>query len=890
MKQFLCIALTICCLASRLLAGDGPEANAVPKRVYYTKKVETPNIKLDGIPDEPAWEEVPWSGDFIQHQPHENIPPAQPTRFKIMYDSRYLYIAYHAMDTMPDKIVRRMGRRDEFPGDWMEINIDSYHDLRTAFSFTLSASGVRGDEFISQNGNYWDASWNPVWYAKTHMAEDGWTAEVKIPFSQLRYGNEPDKVWGIQVQRMVFRKDERSTWQFIPRNSGVWVSGFGELRGLKGIPPQNQIEIAPYVVAQTERYRKVEGNPFATGADSRISGGLDGKVAVTSDLMFDFTVNPDFGQVEADPSQVRIDGFQNFFEERRPFFIESRNIFDYQITGSQAGGDYDSDILFYSRRIGSQPHGYPGLTNGEYASVPDKTTILGAGKFSGKTKNGWSIGVLESVTQREYATIDHGGERRREMVEPLTSYFVSRLQKDIDGGNTVLGGIFTAVNREQDLSQLLHKQAYSGGLDFLHYRQNRTWYYKGNVIFSHVNGSPEAIYRTQTSIEHLFQRPNIREAKLDPDRTSLTGTGGTFAFGKSGGKLNEHGRVVRMETGFTWRSPELELNDIGFMLSANEINHFAWLGLLAQKPFSIFRTARINYNHWSRWDFGGQLLYVAVNGNAHGTFKNYWSTGMGLTWNPYEVSNAALRGASSLRKPPGGGMHVYINTDSRKRVTASLSTDQSGGFGNTVLYQDYSLSVTAQPVDAFKISLSSGYNYFWRRKDQFVDAVDYNGALRTIVGQVSQQTLRITARLTYNITPDLTVQYYGQPYITRPLYGNFGYVVDPLHADYDQRFYSFTQDQLTEGGNGFLVDEDRDGKADYSFNKPDFNFVQFRSNLVVRWEYKPGSEFYLVWSQGSTPDVARDLYTPIGSSLFDNAFGQEARNIVLVKFTYRFLK
>jgi hypothetical protein len=236
------------------------------------------------------------------------------------------------------------------------------------------------------------------------------------------------------------------------------------------------------------------------------------------------------------------------------------------------------------------------------------------------------------------------------------------------------------------------------------------------------------------------------------------------------------------------------------------------------------------------------------------------------------------------------GSFAYINTDSRKKVTAGCEFNSGWGFNQTVMFRDVSLSVSAQPFDAFRMSLSTGYTYFWRRQDQFVDQVSYNEDIRTIVGEVSQQTLRVTLRLSYNITPDLTVQYYGQPFITRPLYSNFGYVVDPLNESYDARFHKFNPNEISEGGNGYQVDEDNDGLADYSFARPDFNFVQFRSNLVIRWEYRPGSEFYLVWSQASTPDVASDLSSPVGNSLFDNAFGQQARNIGLVKFTYRFLK
>jgi hypothetical protein len=596
--------------------------------------------------------------------------------------------------------------------------------------------------------------------------------------------------------------------------------------------------------------------------------------------------------VEADPSQVRIDGYQNFFDERRPFFIESRNIFDYQLTGSEAGGDYDADLLFYSRRIGSSPHGYPNVGIGEYIKYPQNTSILGAAKFSGKTKDGWSIGVLESVTEREMATIDNNGQKRKELVEPATNYFVGRLQKDSKDGNTILGGIITGVNRGNGLNDVLHRNAYSGGFDFLHYWKNRAWYIRGNIVFSHVQGSKEAILNTQTSFEHLFQRAGASEISVDPNRTSLTGTGGTVRFGKIGGKSGRLGQVFKFETGLTFRSPSLELNDIGFMLAADEINHFTWAGLHYQKSFWFFRTARLNYNHWSRWDYGGKFLYQAFNFNSHATFKNNWQSGMGLTWNPYEVTNNALRGVSALRHPAGIGYNMYTTTDSRKKVYASLSFSDGWGFEHTMKQNEVDLSLYFQPMDALAITLSGTYASYWRRQDQFVDNVSDGNTIRSIIGQVSQKTVRFTGRVDYNITPDLTVQYYGQPYITRPIYSHFGYVSNPLAKKYNDRFYVFKDNQISYNSNSneYFVDENSDGTPEYSFSKPDFNFVQFRSNLIVRWEYKRGSELYLVWSQANTPNALEDLDTPVVKSLFDNVFAEQARNIFLIKWTYRFLR
>ncbi|HEV7782306.1 MAG TPA: DUF5916 domain-containing protein [Chitinophagaceae bacterium] len=886
-KTILLLLLVNLCALS---AWSNPADTTIEKKKYFTKRLST-TINLDGKPDEEAWNQVEWGGDFIQYQPNEGKAPSFPSQFKILYDDKFLYIAYQCFDNAPDSIVKRMSRRDQFPGDWMEINIDSYHDLRTAFSFTLSVSGVRGDEFVSNNGDNWDGSWNPIWYSKTHVHDKGWSAEVKIPLSQLRYGNEKDKVWGIQVHRRLFRKEERSTWQYIPQNSGVWVSRFGELHGLKDIPTYKQVEIAPYVIMQADKYKKEPGNPFAKGLDGKVTGGVDGKFAVTNDLILDFTVNPDFGQVEADPSQVRIDGFQNFFPEQRPFFIESRNIFDYQLTGSQLGGDYDADLLFYSRRIGSSPHGYPHTGPDEFVKYPQNTSILGAAKFSGKTKKGFSIGILESITQREMATIDKNGQRRKEMVEPLTNFFVTRFQKDFNGGQTIIGGIITGVNREKGLSDILHRSAYSGGLDFVHFWKNRSWYVRGNVVFSQVRGTKEAIYNTQTAFEHLFQRPDADEVTLDPDRTSLTGTGGTVRFGKSAGKSGKHGEVFKFETGFTYRSPSLELNDIGFMLTANEINHFTWAGLQFQKSFSIFRQARMNINHWAKWDGSGRFIFDFINFNAHATFKNNWQTGGGLSYNPFEISNNALRGSSAMRRPIGIGPNFYVSSDSRKKIYGQVNLGGFAGFENTVKSRDFSLSLIFQPLDALNISLSGSYSYYWRRQDQFVENISYNNQTRSIVGEVTQKTLRFTARINYNITPDLTLQYYGQPYITRPLYSHFAYVSSPMAKEFNDRFHIFTPNEISFNNGTYSIDENHDAITDYSFGQPDFNFVQFRSNLIVRWEYKRGSELFLVWSQGSTADAFNELDTPVFNSLFDNAFGGDAgRNIFLVKWTYRFLK
>lgn len=886
MKKSPAVLIAVLCLLTSFIFAQ--EQDTIQRKAYETNRAPNNSITLDGVFDEPAWNVVEWGGDFIQRNPYEGKAPTQETAFKILYDDKYLYFAFRCYDSSPDSIVKRMSRRDGFEGDWVEVNIDSYNDKRTAFSFTTSVSGVRGDEFISNNGGNWDTSWNPIWNAKTTIDSLGWTAEVKIPLSQIRYAQKDEHVWGLQFTRRDFREESRSVWQFIPQNSGNWVSSFGELRGLKGLKAQKQVEIQPYVVAQAETFEKVEGNPFATGSGTRLSGGLDGKWGVTSDLTLDYTINPDFGQVEADPSALTLDGFRIFFSERRPFFIENRNLFDYDYASAEAGGPFTSDNLFYSRRIGGSPHGYPDLGDGEYADVPANTTILGAAKFSGKTKKGLGIGILESVTAQEVAVIDHNGERREEVVEPLSNFFVGRVTQDFDEGQTVLGGIFTAVNRNLDGTNLdfLHKDAYTGGLDLRHWWKDRTYFVQANAVFSRVGGSTNAITRTQNSFEHYFDRPDADHLELDTTATSLAGTGGALKVGR----LNKR---WMFETGVNWRSPGLELNDIGFMTNADDINYFLWTGYRWNKPFSIFRFLGVNYNHWSSWDFGGNNLYQAVNVNAHSMFKNFWGMGGGLTYENKDISNNALFGGPALRKSRGLAPWFYLYSDQRKVVQLNVNGFFARGFEKedprTVNVSNFSVGIFVQPTNALNFSIRPSYNRH-ERKIQNVSRTDFEGQPRYIAGTVDQKTLSITLRLNYNITPNLTLQYYGQPFISKGQYKDFKYITNSLAEDFTDRFYQFSDQEISFNAKEeyFSVDENQDGEIDYTFDNPDFNFMQFRSNLVARWEYIPGSEIFLVWSQGITN--FGDPNERLVPSLSDNLFSEQAHNIFLIKMTYRFLR
>ena len=850
----------------------------IEKRSYTTKSLignESPVV--DGLLNDKCWDIVPWSEEFIEREPDENTPPSEQTKFKIVYDKNFLYIGIRCFDKDPKKIVKRLSRRDGFEGDWVEVNIDSYHDKRTGFSFTSSVSGVKGDEFISDNGNNWDGSWNPIWYLKTNIDEEGWTTEVKIPFSQLKFGNDKEQTWGIQVQRRIFRLEERSTWQRIPQDAPGWVSEFGELKGLIDLEPQKQIEIQPFLATQLNTYKKEEGNPYRKGNDTKLNGGLDAKIGVTNDLTLDLTINPDFGQVEADPAAIALDGFQIFFEERRPFFVENKNIFNYRFADNQ-------DNLFYSRRIGRSPQGGVNAASNEYVDRPTNTTILGAAKFSGKTKNGWSLGVLESVTDREYAKISDNVTEREQLVEPLTNYFVGRAQKDFNNRNSFFGMIFTATNRnlQGDDLNYLRKAAYTGGFDFEHNWKKRKYFFKATLVASRVEGSKDAILSTQYSLTHLFQRVDAGNVEIDPDRTSLTGTGGKLEIGK--GSVG-HWRYSGL---FVWRSPELELNDIGFLRQADELKQYGFLSYQTLKPFGNFRKIYTEFLQLTTQDFDGNFNRLQYSVSSNANLKNNWYINAEMVYKPIIYTNTILQGGPRFRYSEEFVKAVYINTDSRKKISFNAGLVHSQGSSDSFSYLEYSIGAQYQPINSFTISLSPSYTIN-KSKTQYVTETSFGGDPRYIMADLNQKTFSATLRLNYTINPNLTIQYYGQPFISNGVYKQFNRVTNPTAKYYGDRIATFNPSQISfdAGSDSYAVDENTDGTPDYSIGNPNFSQVSFNSNLVVRWEYIPGSEIFLVWSQGiyGQGNPKDDLFQGINKQIL----GSRPENIFLIKATYRFI-
>ncbi|MBK7670153.1 MAG: hypothetical protein IPJ24_02010 [bacterium] len=875
------VALVLCLAAPAAAqvtdASQVAGSTTVATRSYETRRIAGESPRLDGLVDDPAWNAVEWSGGFVQREPADGAAPSQQSQVKVLYDDKALWFAFRLYDD-PATVTPHLARRDWFPGDWIEVNIDSRSDERTAYSFTLSLSGSRGDEYISEDGNNWNGNWDPVWEGATNIDAQGWTAEMRIPLSQLRFDPAKPAPWGLQVHRRHFRAGERSTWQNIPRSGNGWVSRFGDLRGIEGLKPGRRVEVLPYLVVQHERQQSEAGNPFRDGSESSITGGLDAKLGLGNDFSLDLTVNPDFGQVEADPSQVNLTAFETFFEEKRPFFIEGADVLNLPLAPAITGGHFTRDRLFYSRRIGRSPSHRPDLADGEFADLPDQTSILGAAKLSGKTAGGLSVGVLESVTARERADITGGDGDRQETVEPLTNYFVGRVAQDLRGGQTVVGGMLTSVARdiEDPHLEFLERRAWAGGLDLLHYFKERNFRLEARVFGSHLRGSEQAILGAQTSPARFYQRPDNDHAEVDSLRTSLSGHSGSVMLTRTGNNTN-----FMYQVGGAWRSPGFEINDLGYMRVADEINHFAWASYVQRNPAGIFNNLQVNANEWVDWDFGGTRLNRAVNVNTGGQFRGQQGFHLSATRNFGRISNTELRGGPSSRWPGGWEFEGNIRNDERRKVNLALGAwNWSRDEDSQDTWAVWS-EIGMRPANNLRLSLNPTFE---RNDDnlQYVETVDAGGSDRYVFGRLEQRTLSLTFRLDWCLTPALTIQYYGSPFVSAGRYGSYKRVLDPRAGALGDRFATYDEADVSETDGSYDVDEDGDGTADYSFARPDFNVRDFNSNLVVRWEYDPGSTLFLVWSQGRSDFIDNGRFS-LNDDL-DALFGTHPRNVFLVKF------
>jgi len=877
MKRTVSFTLFILCVFVNLLYGqqpsdvNGSDSGKVvtrPKRVYVTQRITGEHPKIDGKLNDACWQQGNWSGDYRQYMPKGGAPPSQQTVLKVLYDNDNMYVAIRAYDTEPEKIDRRTGRRDHFDGDMVGINFDSYHDLRTGFEFNLTAAGVKIDLMLLNDG--WDTSWDAVWYGETALEDSAWTAEMRIPLSQLRYANAEELVWGMHSWRWINRFQEENQWNLFPRDAAGLVMSFGELHGIKGLTKSRRIELLPYSIA------KLTNQSVGGSADNQFDWnvGFDGKFGLSSDFTMDVTVNPDFGQIEADPSVLNLTVFETFYEEKRPFFLEAKNIFSYAI---------DDDLMFYSRRIGHAPSKSASpLESGEQVEMPEFTNILSAIKISGKTKNGFSLGIIETVTANEHARYTSETGDRTELVEPLTNYTVCRMQKDFDKGNTIIGGILTSTLRpsNNELDYILPDMALTSGLDFKQFFKDKEYYLDTRFMFSNIQGTKQAIADLQTSSTHYFQRPGTKHLTFDPEATSLTGSGGSIAFGKgSKGKW-------RFSERLKWFSPALELNELGFLPAADQISSLTNVKYEQFEPVSIFRTYKFAVGLDNTWDFGGNYQQTELEMDAECAFNNKWGISSGYHQHFNTFDNRLLRGGPTVIVPSSYFSYLSINTDQSKKVSFNGSLNASNNANSTINYYGFSAGLNYQVMNMLGLIVSLDYSV--ETDDiQYVETVQLMDATDYLLGQLDRRTLGITFRLDCNITPELTIQYYGSPYVSNGIYSDFKTVIAPEADSYDNRFAGFTGEELVflPQSNSYRVD--RAGTLrDFAFDNPDFNFSEFRSNLVLRWEYKPGSTLFFVWTQNRF-----DYSFMTGKALapnLDSMFDITPKNVFMIKFSYWF--
>jgi len=848
-----------------------PKQSPVIQPKYTTSRLVTAKPVIDGTLDDECWKSGTWAGDYTQFVPKEGAKPTYPTEFNIQYDDKFLYIAFRAFDGEPEKMQILAGVRDQFVGDMMGVTFDSYRDYRTGFEFSLTSWGQKVDLILFNPVN-WDFNWNAVWKGKTGVEDSAWIAEMEIPLSQLRYSNKDEQVWGLHTWRWISRLQEESNFEKQSLTGPGIIYNFGELHGIKGLKKSRRLEILPYTLGDFRTMKRDPGNPFTgTGKDWGGNMGLTAKIGISSNFTVDLTVNPDFGQVESDPSVINLTAFETFYQEKRPFFLERLTIFDYK---------FDDQSLFYSRRIGHSPALKVEPTDSTYVNSPDATTILSAVKFSGTTSKGLSVGLIQSVTASEYSRLsDSDGNISTRNVEPLTNYMVARVQKGYNAGTTVVGGMLTSTNRfiKDKSLEFLSSDALTGGLDILHHWKDKEFYIDARLIGSYVDGSREAITALQESSARYFQRPGAGYLRYDTTATSLSGYGGKFRIGKGSKGL------WRYSTGATWLSPGLELNDLGYMKTADEINQENELSYFVNQPVSIFRTYKVSLEQFNTWNFEAKYLGSGCHLAFTAEFINQWSLETNLIYKSQSYDTKILRGGFDMKIPYSVMTFGEMNTDQSKKFSAGM--EYSYEFSGNKSSETYMIepSVSVRPLNKLRFRVSANYEDN-RNELQYVARRTYATENKYILGTISQKTLGLVFRVDLNLSPEFSVQYYGSPYISRGRYKDLKRIINPEANNYAERFAVYENVDLANGK--YFFDENNDLNSDYSINNPDFNFHQFRSNFVAKWEYRLGSTVYFVWSSEKTGRTSSSMASL--SESYKELREVFPNNIFLIKLNYWF--
>lgn len=841
-------------------------------------------IQLDGKLDESIWDQKSPATGFIQRAPNDGNPATEQTEARVVYTQDAIYVGIKAYDSAMDSVAATLFRKDGSAySDWVAISLDSYNDNRTGFYFAVNPRGVRKDILIYNNARE-DLRWDAVWEAKTYITDDYWTVEMRIPLSQLRYStNQTEQSWDVNFERKIARKQETSYWAPIPQNASGFVSKYGNLNGIKNLKKPRRLEIAPYASGSLTRAPGSDSNPYYKQNDLGTSIGGNIKYGLSSNFTLTGTINPDFGQVEADPAVINLTAFETFFPEQRPFFLEGTDIFQFGHT--QTFNKFGTPTIFYSRRIGRQPQGRVAASgiDAEFVDRPDQTSIASAAKVSGKTDNGLSVGVLNAFTTREKATYINGGSENTLSIEPPTNYFVGRMKKDFNSGNSTVGGYVSSVNRfigADYLKSNLHTASYVGGLDFEHSWNNREWIISGVFSGSQVKGSEAALQSTQLSSSRYYNRVDADYLSVDPDKTSLTGYSGELSLGRFSG---DHWRGSLT---YSVVSPGYEVNDIGFETRAD----FQALSYLVQyretSPSGPFRSYIFNAYANQRWNFGGDLTYNAFAGSGYIQFNNLWSLNLNAGYNAPAFNDRLLRGGPLAQMPASHYYSAVVGSNSSKMFSASVGhlrrNDVNGG-----MVRDFFVDLTVRPTSYIQLTLSPNYNYQTTTSQYVLQKQDATASntygSRYVFADIDRTTFSTSLRLDWTFTPNMSLQTYIRPFITSGNYYNYKEFTTP--RKYDFATYGRDKGAINYSDGVYTVDPDGQGSAEsFSFGQPDFNFRSVQTNAVFRWEYAPGSTLFLVWQQDRR---SSDPYNDFRLSRdFDRLFGAKPTNVFMIKLSY----
>lgn len=891
-------AIATAVIISNTAAAQDTHNHPVPPPVAHAVRLKG-TIKIDGKPDEIAWQDAPVIDQFTQFNPDEGKPPTQRTEVRILYDDDALYIGAWLYDSQGKAgITGRLVRRDQAGDgeDLFQVIFDTFHDHQGRTRFEINPVGVRNDATGSGTQNP-DASWDPIYEAATSIDDKGWYVEMRIPFSQLRYPRKPEQTWGLEIRRFRAKNAEQDDFAFWHKTDFGGPPMFGHLEGLRINAVPERAELIPYVVSRASYIKPASPtDPFNRGHkyDQRI--GADLKYLLTSNLTLDATINPDFGQVEVDPASVNLSAFETFFQEKRPFFVANSGFFSFGGFSCFFCSNTSSLPSFYTRRIGRAPQG---SANGTYVDQPENSTILGATKVTGRTAGGLSVGILDAVTRREMAAvIDTNGVDRKFFteVEPLTNYFVSRVKQDYQGGNLVIGGLATSVLRRMDdstLSTRLTTNAETMGADMTKGWNNHAYNLLAAFEESRVAGSTLAIQRVQTSSARYFQRPdrhgggnNLFSSDLfDPNARSLSGYGGYARLSKDTGNW-----LGELATNF--RSPGFEVNDISFITRSDFWMNNANIVRQWTKPTKTYRDRFFIFGGQEQTNFDGDRTDGQLQVYINQDFLNYWFANAFYIWRPVSFDDRATRGGPVVKRPGYNYYSAFVGSDNRKAVVAQTSLDYATGIGDRTHGYDISETLTLKPKSNVKLSIGPAFS-FGINSQQYVQAVSDPTATsffgtRYVFADLVQKTIAMDTRMDVTFTPALTLQLYAQPFISSGAYSSFKEFNRPRTLSttaYGSPGKGTIASTGTGDGKVYTIDPDGPGPAaSFTIGNPDFNFRSLRGTAVMRWEYRPGSTLFLVWNQIRSGQAA------VGDFDFNRdrqaLFQAHPDNVFLIKLNY----